>query len=173
MNSYNWLKADLRGSRSQWLLLDFCKKRKSSLEEMWSKSINRASFPDYIYQIINHSSGGKHGRPCFEMKIVRAALWQRRLHVSCLPNDPGCCMQYTNSMHEIRTHHFHWAFNFDPLLPLVGQNDQKNTLANLQENVSRSNKICVFVFLHINYSATQYFEGYYKQWQFCINIDCI
>lgn len=43
---------------------------------MWSKPINRASFPDYIYQVINHSSEEKHCLLCFEMKIVKTALWQ-------------------------------------------------------------------------------------------------
>lgn len=43
---------------------------------MWSKPINRVFFPDYIYQVINHSSGEKHSLLCFEMKIVKTALWQ-------------------------------------------------------------------------------------------------
>ena len=59
-----------------------CNRTKSSEEQTWSKPINRASFPDYIYQLINHSSGEKQCLLCFEMKTVKTALCQpMRLHI--------------------------------------------------------------------------------------------
>lgn len=45
----------------------------------------RAFFLDYIYQVINDSSGEEHCLLCFEMKIVKTELWQSmRWHRLCV-----------------------------------------------------------------------------------------